>query len=204
MPHRHGSDEGLHHLSDQRLFDERRRALEEAFFRKQEARLQERLHEKHEHDAARDALASRCGISDAALLDRLVDLGIRAETVDALVLVPLAAVAWADGKIDPRERDAILRGADAAGIGKDSPSHALLEAWTHERPEPALLDAWRDYVHALGSSLSAEQVRHLAEQVLGKARAVAEAAGGFLGIASVSKREQAVLTELAAAFRAER
>jgi len=38
------------------------------------------------------------------------------ETVLALQLVPLAAVAWADGKIEPREREAVLKAAAAQGI----------------------------------------------------------------------------------------
>lgn len=203
MPHRHGADDGLHHLSDARVLDERRRALEEAFFRKQEERQLQRLHERRERDAAREALARHCRITDAALLDRLLDLGLRAETVDALVLVPLALVAWADGAIDPHEREALLRAAADRGIAQGSPGHALLEGWTEHRPAPELLDAWRDYLRAVLPALDAEQRRDLETTLLGRARAVAEAAGGFLGIGSVSKAEETVLAALAAAFRSE-
>ena len=196
-----GSDEILLFAST-RILDERRQALEEAFFRKESERLRLRLHEERERREARDALGRQCGLSDATLLDRLVVLGIRADTVEALVLVPLVEVAWADGEMDPRERNAVLRAAASVGIAKGSPGYALLESWTEERPSPDLLESWRAYIATLGRALSADHRWHLEEQVMGKARAVAKAAGGFLGIARVSKEEEAVLAELEAAFRA--
>lgn len=201
MSHRHGTDEGLHHLADTRVLDDRRRALEEAFFRRQEALQRQRLHEKREREAAREALAGRCGLDDAALLDRLVAAGIRAETVDALVIVPLARVAWADGALDARERAALLRAAHESGVAEGSAGHALLESWTQHPPDPDLVDAWRDYVHALACSLAPEPYRALADRILANARAVAAAAGGFLGIAAVSKAEEAALAEIAAELR---
>lgn len=201
MATRHASDDILH-FSDARILDDRRKALEEAFFRKENERLRARLHAQRERSEARDALGRECGVADASLLDRLLELGIRADTVQALVLVPLAMVAWADGKIDPRERDAVLAAAAASGIAPGSPSHALLEAWTREKPPPELFESWRSYVAALAGRLAADHRLHLEEQTLGRARAVAEAAGGFLGLAKVSREEEAVLAELARAFSA--
>jgi hypothetical protein len=50
-------------------------------------------------------------------------------------------------------------------------------------------------------TLSAEERDLLETEVLGQARCVAEAAGGFLGLGSkVSSQEEAVLREIAAAF----
>jgi hypothetical protein len=63
------------------------------------------------------------------------------------------------------------------------------------------MEAWRAYIAALLGELSTEQHRELEERILGRARAVAQATGGLLGIASVSREEEAVLTELANAFR---
>jgi hypothetical protein len=194
------SDEILQ-FATSRALDEKRAALEEAFFRKQDEPLHARLRAERERREARDALGREAGLSDATLVDRLVALGIRADTVEALVLVPLVEVAWADGTMDPREREAVLRAAASVGIAKDSPGYDLLEAWTHQRPAPELLESWRSYIRTLGAELSADHRWHLEEQVMGKARAVAEAAGGFLGLAKVSKSEEAVLAALEAAFR---
>lgn len=181
---------------------ERGRALEEAFFRKQHEQQLARLREQQERAEARDALCAASGITDdMELIDRLVDLGIRAETLAALTLIPLVEVAWADGKMEPREREAVLRGAQSSGLEPGSPSYGLLEIWTQDRPAPDLMQTWRDYIAALCAELTSEQRAHLEQRILGRARAVAEAAGGFLGLGNkVSAEEERVLAELRAAF----
>ncbi len=183
------------------VLEARRVALEEAFFSKENERLRERMKAEREREAARKALGSELGLRDEALLDRLLELGIRIDTVEALALAPLALVAWADGKMEPREHDAVMKGAEGSGIAPGSPGYALLETWTKRQPPAELMEAWRAYIAALLGELSTEQRRELEECILGRARAVAQATGGLLGIASVSREEVAVLTELANAFR---
>ena len=153
-----------------------------------------------EREAARKALASELGLRDDALLDRLLDLGIRIDTVEALALAPLAFVAWADGKMEPHEHDAVMKGAEGSGIAPGSPGYALLETWTKQPPPAELMESWRAYIQALVRELSAEQRAALEERILGRAHAVAKAAGGFLGVAAVSKQEEAMLAELKLAF----
>lgn len=191
-------------MSDEapRVLDERRQALEEAFFRKQDAALRAQIQAAREHASAREALAAHSPRADAELLDRLVELGIRVESLAALMLVPLVEVAWADGTMDPREREAVLNAAAASGVEPESPSHALLESWTSERPPAALYASWSAYVASLCRELSADHRWHLEEQLLGRARSVARAAGGFLGLAKVSKPEEEVLARLEQAFGA--
>lgn len=181
---------------------ERGRALEEAFFKKQHEEQLAKLRVKQEQVEAREALAAASGITDDVdLLDRLAALGIRAETLAALTLIPLVEVAWADGKMEARERDAILRGAESSGIEPGSPSYGLLEIWTRDRPAPELMDSWKSYIGALAGELSADQKWHLEEKIVGRARSVAESAGGFLGLGSkVSPEEERVLGELERAF----
>jgi hypothetical protein len=182
------------------ILEDRRQALEEAFFRKENERLRARLQAEREQESARAALASEIGLQDKALLDRLVELGIHVDTIEALVLVPLAMVAWADGTMDARERAAVLRGAEASGITRGSPAYELLDSWTTQRPPRELMDSWRAYIAALVVELSADQRWALEERILGRAREVAQATGGFLGMASVSREEEAVLNELKSAF----
>jgi hypothetical protein len=64
-----------------------------------------------------------------------------------------------------------------------------------------LLAAWKAYVAGLSRTLDVHAKQALKQDLLGRARVVAEAAGGFLGLGKrISSAEQAVLTELEQAF----
>jgi hypothetical protein len=180
----------------------RRHALEDAFYREEAGarRLQQEL--RREEEDALEGLAGASGISDETLLRKLAGLGIRADTLAALTLIPLIEVAWADGKMDEKEREAVLSGAESTGIPRESPSHGLLRIWIEDQPAPDLVDAWGDFIGTLCGELSDEQRDRLERNILDRAREVAEAAGGFLGLGTkVSKEESAVLESLARAFR---
>ena len=180
---------------------ERKRALEEEFFKRRETAALEQLRAELGKRAARAALAEVSGVTDEALLDRLLDLGISAGTAAPLSLVPLVEVAWADGKVDPAEKAAILSAAKDAGLAETSAGYSLLESWLDERPALQLRDLWIDYTRRVCGALRAVDRDALKAQLLGRARQVAKAAGGFLGLGSkVSKTEEAVLQELARAF----
>ena len=102
-------------MSDEFLGD-RKKALEESFFAKENQRLLERMREEKRKLAAKDALAGASRIQDDALLDRLVELEIGPDTWTALSLIPLVEVAWADGVLEARERRAILEAAANTGV----------------------------------------------------------------------------------------
>lgn len=97
------------------------RSLEEAFFAKKNAELLEKLRQKGLHKERRQALREVVPNADDALLDHLLEMGLGPETILALVLVPMAAVAWADGQLDPGERAALLKAAEERGVAPESP-----------------------------------------------------------------------------------
>ena len=177
------------------FLDDRRKALEEAFFAKQNAELLRRLREP---EGQKD-LATAVGIQDKAALDRLAGHGIQGNALAAVSLAPLVLVAWADGSLEEPERQAVLSAAAEAGIPAGGPAHALLTQWLAQHPPQDLLASWTDYVRALAPEARAA----LRKDVLGRARRVAEAAGGFLGLTSkVSAAEEAMLKRLEGAFAA--
>ncbi len=183
------------------VLGDRRRALEEEFFRRQDEKLRAQFREQEHRRQVKQELAQASGITDDAVLTKLMALGIQARTLAPLALVPLVEVAWADGRIESREREAILRAAQAAGVEADSPGYGLLGGWLSTRPESGLRELWMQYTQSLCAALDPEARRALKADILGRARQVAEAAGGFLGLGSkVSAAEDAVLTELARAF----
>ena len=187
-------------MSDETLGD-RRKALEEAFFAKQNAKLLEKMRAETEAASARDTLAKISGIESDAVLDKLQQLGIEADAWAAMSLVPLVEVAWADGTVDDSERQAVLSAAEASGITSESPSHALLASWLDERQDGSLLEVWEAFITGLSAALSPADREALKTQVMGRARDVADATGGFLGLGNkTSATEQAVLTRLAKSF----
>ncbi len=169
------------------------RTLEDAFFTKENARLLDQLKEKQ----TREALREMVKVEDETFLDRLIELGIGPETVLALTLVPLIAVAWADGTLDGRERDAIIKAAEEKGVSPETAGHQLLETWLSRRPERELFDSWKQYVRGIWETFTDEERQRMRERTLDWALAVAEASGGFLGVISkVSPSERVVIKEL--------
>jgi tellurite resistance protein len=184
-----------------RVLEERRRALENQFFEKENARLLAAFQEHESQDEDRAELARRCGLPSGPLGDKLMDVGVRAESLTALIVLPLVAVAWADSKVTPPERSAVLAKAEEFGIVDGSPAQALLTRWLDRRPPSALLEAWHDYVTALSDQLETPDSESLAEHLVDAARSVAAADGGFLGIGpKTSADERAVLAQIARAF----
>jgi tellurite resistance protein len=174
------------------------RALEDAFFTKENARLLEQLKEQQKREALREVVQ----IKDETFLDRLIELGIGPETVLALTLVPLIAVAWADGTLDGRERDAIIKAAEEKGVSPETAGHQLLETWLSRRPERELFDSWKQYVRGIWETFTDEERQRMRERTLDWALAVAEASGGFLGVISkVSPAERVVIEELKKVLR---
>jgi hypothetical protein len=179
------------------FLEEHRRALEDAYFARQNKELIRRMREADSSRSEKEKLAAASGLSDDALLDRLISLGFGSATVAALTLVPLVVVAWADGQPDEKEREAVLAVARGAGMAPGGPDQALLSHWLTEPPPPTLLSTWTDYVRAIGPEARAA----LRAEVLARARRVAEATGGFLGLfRKVSPGEEAMLKRLEKAF----
>ena len=177
------------------------KAMEESFFHEQNEKLRQQLQAKEQAKAARQALIDATGVDDELVLDAMVELGIHSETLVALEMIPLIEVAWADGKMDAKEREAIIAAAEEAEVATGSENHALLENWLTEKPDPQLLATWKSYVAGLCQKLDDEVKGRLKRELLEGARTVAKAAGGILGVGGkMSAAEQAMLDDLAGAF----
>jgi hypothetical protein len=187
-------------VSEDKVLDDRRAALEDEFFHKENQKKLEALRQQLSATETKEELKKASGMSDEAVLDKLVELGLRGPTVAALSLVPLIAVAWADGELQENERESILQAANAKGMSAGTPGHEILTSWLAEKPDESLFEAWEGYMKALLSQLNDEQVRILKNQIVGFARVIAESAGGFLGFAKVSGSEEKALQRVEKAF----
>ncbi|MEZ4358656.1 MAG: hypothetical protein R3B48_00635 [Kofleriaceae bacterium] len=180
--------------------EERGRALEDEFFYKENKAKIAAMKAEQAMKASKEELRKASGMTDDAVLDHLVELGLRANTIAALSLVPLVAVAWADGEIQDDERGAIMQGAHGKGLDEGSAGYELLSSWLDKRPPDALLDTWESYIKVLSGQLNDEQNRLLKNQIVGFAKMVASAAGGILGFGKVSAKEEALLHRIEGAF----
>lgn len=180
---------------------DRERALEGLFFHQRDRLLLENLRRQLELQAKKESLRASSGIADDTVLDEMVALDIGPDAVAALSLIPLVVVAWANDRVTDKERNAVLSAAADSGLAPADPSYRLLEQWLETRPGDQLLTAWKDYVRALIKTHGTEATQNFRNDVLGRARQVAEASGGILGLGSkISRAENQVLNELEAAF----
>ena len=180
---------------------DRRRTLEDAFFLKEDKELIARYQAMSQMKETLQALEKTSGITNEVVLKKLLELEVRPETVASLALIPLVEVAWADGKVDERERQAVLAAARKSGFAVQDVDYQLLERWLTHRPDYKLLQAWTHYVQGLCEKLDKSERDLFKKNLLGRAQSVAEAAGGFLGLGpKVSVDEQRVLKKLEEAF----
>ena len=91
-------------MSTKKALDERRKALENVFFEKENEKLLTKLRDEKQLAAQRQALFDVTKIQDETVLDHLIEVGIRAETWLAISLLPLVEVAWADRIVQDEQR----------------------------------------------------------------------------------------------------
>ncbi|MCA9051560.1 MAG: hypothetical protein KDA89_22635, partial [Planctomycetaceae bacterium] len=147
-----------------------------------------------------DSLKRETHLYDEDVVEELLEAGIHPGTIQALALVPAVQVAWAGGFVETAEREAVLKAAHSVGIIEESATGQLLVSWLDHKPGPELFTAWKDYVAALHTVLKPVIYRQLRQSTIETARRIAEAAGGFLGVYSVSVAEQRIIHQVEEAF----
>ncbi len=176
------------------------RSLEEAFFLREDKKLLDSLTAIREMEDTKRALSEVSGIKNDLVLERLVSLGVSPEVVASLAVVPLIEVAWADGRVDDKERTAILDGLRASGVPAGGVEVELVESWLNRRPDPNLLEAWAHYVKYLSRAMNDTERAAFKAEILKSTRAIAEVSGGFAGLRKVSAGERDMLEKLQKAF----
>lgn len=179
---------------------ERGRSSEEEFFRREDAKLLDKLRALKNAETTRELISRATGITNKERLDKLMELKIGGETAAALSVLPIVEVAWADGSIDAKERAYLIQHAATKGFVPGTTEYALLEIWLEKRPEPRYFVAWTHLVHGLSEQLNDTENDHLKKLVMDRARGIASASGGVLGMAKISASESAMLAKLEKVF----
>jgi len=186
-------------MSEHDAFAERGRALEEEYFRKKDRELIEKLRLAAAADQTRGELSKQTGVTDPVLLKDLQELGLTADTVALLPLVPAVELAWAEGGITPAERQVVVSLARSRGIAEDSASDRLLNTWMASRPTPEQFAKARRLISALLDSGAPVAKDLTAEQLIKYCEEIASASGGLFGLPlrAVSMEERDLLTQIA-------
>lgn len=189
-------------MTERNIFDERKQALEEGYFRKKEQELIEQLRLHAAQESERVEMGATLGTSEADILVTLQELGYTPATVSVLHLVPLVQVAWAEGNVSKSERELILEAAQARGVEAGSEAHEHLNRWLRERPSEEFFERTLNVIAALLETLPPEQRETGKRDLVSYCTKVAEVSGGLIGFVSrssrVSKEERELLTLIAA------
>ncbi|HET9337080.1 MAG TPA: hypothetical protein VFO12_11825 [Sphingomicrobium sp.] len=189
-----------------RIFGDREKALEESYFRQEEAKLLEKLRQRASLDEIALALGEKLQVDNAELLERVRTVGVKLDTAPALFLGPLVQVAWADGTVSRKEHQAVLRLAGARGVEEGSPAYAQLEEWLRVRPADELFDVAVEVLKYSFSVLTQAEREDRVKRLLDACHEVASASGKGMATLlalgnTVVPNEQALLDALNAAFR---
>jgi hypothetical protein len=191
---------------DKDIFKERERSLEEEYFRKQDAKLLEKLRERGEVEDIAKALAAKLEVDDPELLGRIIALGVTLETGGAFLLAPLVQVAWGEGSVTDRECEAVLRFATDRGIEKGSVAYAQLVEWLRARPGDQFFDTAVEAIKVGLSVLPSAERAERVKRIVDACREVAGASGGLgrlLGLGTgISSDEESILEAIASTLRA--
>lgn len=181
-------------------FKQRERLLEDAFFAERDRQLMDKMRSQLSSMEESKKLAHVTGIVEEHVLASLVAAGVKADTLGAVTLIPMVEVAWCDGNIAAEEREAVLNAAAGQGIRSDSAAYELLSHWLTQRPDPKIIGAWKEYVHEMARIMPKDSLATLKKNMLDRVHKVASSAGGFLGLSTISKHEQAKIDEFAKAW----
>lgn len=155
--------------------------------------LRHQVDEAAERIARRTGIAAAVGTVDAAIIDRMEQLGFTGDSARVLDLLPLVHVAWADGKVQKAERAAVLAIVEQRGIRPDSDACLLIETLLEQRPSETFLAESLTLVRDLAARNGGD-----AADVVELCAKIAEASGGLLGLGGkVSAAERALMAQVA-------
>jgi hypothetical protein len=159
------------------IFRKREMYLEEEYFRKKEFELLEKLKGVFHKQQDKEALRKASGVTDEALLDRMVEINAHGEGLAAFQLYPLIELAWADGDLSQTEAKSVLRAGEEQGLRPGTKAYTMLEQRLHEGPNPEARKIWFLYAEQMRKHLTPSELEKVRNDLLERARAVVAATG---------------------------
>lgn len=167
--------------------------LEEQFFNNVDQQLLDKLRQDTVTEERAAAIERLTGLTDAKVCHAIAEQNISVESLAALRLVPLVAIAWADDRVEDNERYRLLQSAEKAGLAPGDVSYEMLNGWLNKRPPVELFETWIQYAKSLAMSLDGESRENLQITLVHQVRSIATASGGMFGFGSISPAEQKII-----------
>jgi tellurite resistance protein len=161
---------------------------EDAYFRKQDMELRQKLRERLGEAAS--GLREDPKAAELSVQARIEALGFGGERVKVFDLLPLVHVAWADGSVSRQERATILELVRARGIEPGSDPFALMESLLEQRPPQEFLDQSLAVLRLAAGDARGESIVEMCVRI-------ANASGGFMNIGKVSDDERRLIEKIA-------
>ncbi|MFY8199162.1 MAG: hypothetical protein ACOVLE_00720 [Pirellula staleyi] len=133
--------------------------------------------------------------------ESLVDSGFELSTLTAFIWVPLVFVAWADGKADTLEKNAIFDVLRNKGISQETASMMIAHEWFRKSPNEDLWKTWQEFATTTLASLAPAIRNELIDEIVGLCHVVAHASGGFLGVGTISETEANIIDRVIGALQ---
>lgn len=145
---------------------------------------------------AANALAESVGTNDKEILDCLTMLGFTPDSARVLDVLPLVHVAWADGKIQGPERNAVFAVLESRNIGRASDAWLLIETLLETRPSETYLAQSLQLLQLLARSTGQDP-----KSIVELCTRVAEASGTLFGFGSkTTAAERELIARIATAL----
>lgn len=188
-------------MSDDNPLGQRGRALEDAYFRKKDQELVEKMRRAAAVEQAQRDMSQQIGVDDPEIVRELQALGFTPDTVALLPFMPLVQIAWAEGGVTNAERELILRLVRTRGIVEGSAADRQLGAWLMHRPDPQVFERATRLIRALLAAPAPVQPHLTADDLVKYCEDIAAASGGVLGMKKISAEERALLATIAAELK---
>lgn len=181
-----------------RPLEDLRKAHENEYFQRKNQELIRKLKERLERQRTVEALKAGTGITDEELLEKVARHGVTPDTVPALHLVPLVQVAWADGEVQPDERELLLDAATNRGLKPGDSAYDFLAGLLDKRPPEELFDSVLEFIAALLAAMPPDEAEAARDNLENLAFSVARATGGLFGrFWNINDDEERALSKIA-------
>lgn len=173
--------------------------LEESFYPSSNRTMTEVLRALRVLEAETRMIGEVTGITDMDLIQAFGKANVQVAAALAIVCVPLAEAAWANGSVSHEERAEVLACLEDACLGSVL-GIKVLGYWLENKPEQKLLDAWNLVLDELRRFWDPQSLALLRDDIISKVTSILKSDGGFLWFFRISREERKYLHGCKARF----